>query len=139
MMRGAIVLAIAACRRDPIDSCDDNLRGIWDSDRGPWMILDAGNDLEVYPLFGDVPTSNVGVAPRVIDLHRTSSGLTGTLHRRYMQRDESCDARVPVRVASCVHDTLEILLVDPMPPLDFASCTWPLPARSRVERWSRRR
>jgi hypothetical protein len=70
-------------------------------------------------------------------LRAPGDGLTGTLHRRYMQRADSCDARVPVHVTRCAGDTLELVLADPSPPLGFAPCTWPRPAASRVVRWHR--
>ena len=78
-MKRAIVLVIAACsRRDPIASCDDDLRGVYVAGDERWMVLDNGPTLEAYPLFpdgagpgpeGSLP-AEVVVAPRVIDFQR---------------------------------------------------------------------
>jgi hypothetical protein len=144
-VKRAVVLAIAACRRDPIASCDDDLRGVYLAASERWMVLDHGTTLEAYPLFPDgAPAARAGdataleIAPRVIDLERGSGApIEGTLHRRYLQRAEICDARVPVHITRCAGDTLELVLADPAPPIAFAPCTWPGPGPSRVVRWRR--
>ena len=98
-MKRAVVLVIAACsRRDPIASCDEDLRGVYADGDERWMVLDNGETLEAYPLFpdgaGPTPTgsaraasaagivsaapgepslgqpADVVVAPRVIDWKR---------------------------------------------------------------------
>jgi len=106
--------------------------------------------------------AGVVVAPRVIDVQRSpgspgsaassaagplpsadpqratrSAPPAGTLRRRYMRRDERCEAHVPVHLTRCAGDTLELVLADPSPPLAYAPCTWPLPGPSRVVRWRR--
>jgi hypothetical protein len=155
-----VIAALGACHRRPsIASCDDDLRGVY---TGPepgerWMVLDAGPTLEIYALFPDSDVAgDVVAAPRVIDLVRAPAdargpgapqasppasagddGLTGTLHRRYMRRADSCDAQLPVRVTRCSGDALELVLADPSPPLAFAPCAWAQPGASRVVRWRR--
>ena len=53
-MKRAVALAIVACsRREPIGSCDDDLRGVYVAGDERWMMLDQGDALEVYPLFPD--------------------------------------------------------------------------------------
>jgi hypothetical protein len=78
-MKRALVLAIAACsRRDPIASCDDDLRGVYAAGHERWMVLDNGATLEAYPLFPDgagpgpegALPADIVVAPRVIDFQR---------------------------------------------------------------------
>jgi hypothetical protein len=152
----AAVLAIAACRRDPIASCDDDLRGVYLAASERWMVLDHGATLEAYPLFPDAPGGAAGdavleVAPRVIDFergpgvdasdpthpHDLASLIEGTLRRRYMRGSELCEARASVHVTRCANDTLELVLVDPAPPIAFAPCTWPGPGPSHVVRWRR--
>jgi len=142
--------ACAACNRAPlIASCDDDLRGVYAAGSERWMILDNGAALEAYPLFPDgAVTSELVAAPRVIDLERVPAApgetqpdergqLRGTLHQRFMQRAERCDAHVPVHVTRCDSETLEIVLSDPSPPIRFAPCEWPRPGASRVVRWRR--
>jgi hypothetical protein len=107
------------------------------------MVLDDGARLEAYPLFpdSDGPPDFV-VAPRRIDLDRPGGAaergeLTGTLHRRYMQRARRCDAHVPVHVTRCEGDTLELVLADPAPPIELSPCAWPGPGPARIEHWRR--
>ena len=136
-MRWLALLLVAACHH-PIATCDDNLEGVYAVDGAQWMILDGRTELEAYPLFVDVPAvPGVEVAPRFIELQRTPSGLTGTMHRRYMQRAAICDARAPIHVTSCASDTLELVAADPAPPVSFAPCAWGRPNESQLQRWRR--
>jgi hypothetical protein len=84
-VRWAAALAIAACHHSaPIESCDDDLRGVYaagnerdERDRRDdrWMILDSGATLEAYPLFPDgAVNGDLVVAPRVLDLARAPAG-----------------------------------------------------------------
>lgn len=153
---GALIVMVAACGRPPIESCRDDLRGVYTSGgdgtappfgsaagRGAssverWMVLDDGATLEAYPLFADGGQDPaLEIAPRVIELERSAAGVAGTLRRRYMQQAARCDAQVAVHVTRCAGTTLELVLADPSPPLAFTPCTWPRPAASRVERWQR--
>ncbi len=139
-MAGALVLAlgVGCSHRAPIASCGDDLQGAWrDAAGARWMMLDNGATLEAYPIFADVvPTApDVVAAPRVIDLTRTGTALAGTTHRRFDRRADSCDARAPVHVTACKDDTLELVLADPAPPVDYAPCRWGGAPPSHVERW----
>lgn len=130
----ALLLVAAACHHE-IASCDDDLEGVYDSG---WMILDGRTELDAYPLFADVPAvPGLEVAPRFIELRRTPSGLEGTLHRRYMQRAQICDARTHVTVTGCANDTLEVVLTEPAPPTAFQPCTWGRSHESQAQRWRR--
>ena len=132
-----------------------------------WMVLDHGPTLEAYAVFPDGEVAGgVVAAPRVIDLIRApldtrapgeilrgppgatevgppaaaargSDGLAGTLHRRFMQRQDSCEGHVPVHVTRCSGDTLELVVADPPPPLAFAPCAWGRSGSSRLVRWRR--
>jgi hypothetical protein len=144
-VRWVVALAIAACGRSaPIASCDDDLRGVYAAGGERWMILDRGPTLEAYPLFPDgAVTGELVAAPRVIDLARApgagpaGAAIAGTLHQRFMRRAERCDTQVPVEVTRCASDTLELVLGDPSPPIEFSPCAWARPAASRVVRWRR--
>ena len=148
MTRAAVLagmLVMTGCgRRASLDSCDDNLRGVYVAGPGDgaerWMILDNGDKLEAYPLFPDVDgPRELEIHPRRIDLTRTAADptLAGTVHRRYLRRADICEAQVPVHVTRCAGDTLELVLTDPAPPLGFSPCQWPGPAPSRLVRWQR--
>jgi hypothetical protein len=140
-LRGCVLgFALAACGRDPIASCGDDLRGVYASGAERWMVLDDGATLEAYPLFpdgGGDPEREVG--PRVIELARTPGGpeLAGTVRRRYMERAARCEAKAAVHVTRCAGDTLELVLADPAPPISFAPCSWSHLATSHVARWQR--
>jgi len=59
------VLAVMACsRREPITSCDDDLRGVYAAGDERWMLLDRGDVLEAYPLFPDGMPVDPASAPR---------------------------------------------------------------------------
>jgi hypothetical protein len=144
----AIVLALAACGRERIDSCDADLGGVWVTPAGArWMMLDNRATLEAYPMAPDAggstaepsarPTAerDIVVAPRVLDLTRGPGNLAGEQHRRYMRRADVCDARSAVHVTGCHDDTIELVTSDLPTPLAFAPCRWPAPAPSHVEHW----
>lgn len=144
-MRCALVAVavLAGCdRRAPIETCDHQLTGEYAGEHGAWMILDQGQRLEAYPLFPDVPAARgeaTEVAPRMIELARSAEGgLEGDARRRYMKGATSCLAKVPVRIARCANDTLEVVHGDTAPPLGFAPCAWGRTEPARVERWTRR-
>jgi hypothetical protein len=138
-----VAMCCVACdHRAHVTSCQADLHGVWIAPgNARWMILDQGPDwLEVYPLFPDGDSARpeiVVAAPRVIDLHPDGTGLAGTIAKRYMQRADSCEARVPVQVTSCADDTLEVALPDVHAPLSFAPCVWPPPSPRHVEHWHR--
>ncbi|HEV7558046.1 MAG TPA: hypothetical protein VGO00_21410 [Kofleriaceae bacterium] len=130
----ALVVALCACRRDPVASCADELQGIWDGSDRSWSILDDGTRIEIDPLFADAPDN---AAPRVMDLERSGDGLSGTEHQLYSRRADHCDAKLPVRITSCRDNRIEIVLTEPAPPIAWSPCEWPRSAPSRVERWQR--
>lgn len=139
-MRAALVVALAACGRPAIDSCEDRLDGIYTVDGKAWIVTDhriAGKSrtLEAYPLFPDVPPSEgLEVAPRVIDF---AADLSGVVRRRYMRGATGCTAKVPARITQCSAEGLEIVLADPAPPTGFVPCTFGRTEPSRREKWRR--
>ena len=139
MIRGVLLACVVACSSRPsIESCAQDLSGEYEIGSERWMILDRGPTLEAYPVFPDVPASDLEVAPRMIELAREDSGMRGTVKRRYMKLAAICIAKAPITIASCAADTLEIVRGDPTPPLGFAPCQWSRPEPSRHERWLRR-
>jgi len=127
------------CSAHPrVTSCTDDLTGVWvDGSGGRWMLLDHGATLEGYPMFDDAAGSHDVIgAPRVVDLHRTPTGLDGQVKRRYQHRADTCDARAAVHVTAC-GDDLDLTIVEPAAPLELGPCRWPDPAVLRAERWHR--
>jgi hypothetical protein len=127
------LLLVACSQKPPIESCSDDLGGVWSAASGRWMILDNGTALEVYPLFDD---RAFGGAPRVIDLTRGDK-LEGTMKRRFMQHAQTCEARVPFHVTACKGDTLQVVRAETSAPLTFAPCTWDSQMYTHVENWRR--
>lgn len=143
-MRGALLaIALAGCSSSrPIATCGDSLAGVWRGESGEWMLLDHGASLEGYPLFDDSrePGGDPGVvvAPRAIDLRRDGVELDGTISRRYMRGGDACSVTVPLRVLACSGSTLEVVLADTSPPLQFAPCAESSRKNpSRREKWQR--
>lgn len=134
-----VALAVlTACEGTTITSCDQDLGGEYAAGDRRWMVLDHGEQLEIYPAFPDVPVSSLEIAPRTIELWREGGVLRGATHRRYMQGAASCTARVPATIARCADNTLEIVHAETAPPLGFTPCTWGRADPARVERWTRR-
>ncbi len=134
-----LVLVVGCSRRAPIDSCADDLHGVWrDGSGSPWMMLDLGTTLEAYPLFADrgATAPDVIAAPRVIDLTRSRGQLSGMVHRRYARGGELCDTHALVYATACSGDSIELVGADPPPPTSFAPCTVAPPAPS-PDHWRR--
>lgn len=143
-MCALVVLTSACSRREPIESCEQSLAGTWrnlDGDAERWMIFEQPAELEIYPLFPDGrppgATPELETGPRVIDLRRAPSGITGQVKRRYMRRGIECIAKAPVHVTGCAADTLELVVSDPAVPVGFEPCSFARPGSSRRERWQR--
>jgi hypothetical protein len=133
-------LLLAACsHRASIESCGDDVGGVWKSESGErWMILDNGATLEAYTLFDDTHVQTaLEVGPRVIDLTRATGSLSGQVKRRHGKAGAVCIATAPAHVTSCAGDTLELVLADPTPPIAYVPCGWGRPEPSRRERWKR--
>lgn len=136
-MRAALLL-LAACGRPAITSCEQDIGGIYLHEGARWILVDRGATLEAFPLFPDVPAvADTEVAPRVIDLDRTTAGVAGHVKRRYMRGAKACTGKVPVRVTECRTESIDIVLGDPVPPLEVEPCTFPRHDRTRRERWLR--
>ncbi|MEO8703049.1 MAG: hypothetical protein ABI867_23590 [Kofleriaceae bacterium] len=134
------LVALLGCeRRAPITTCQQDLSGEYVAGERRWAIVDRGAQLEVVPLFADVPVvPGLEVAPRWIDLERGDTGIAGFVRRRYMRAAATCTAKQPATITACANDAIDIVLADPSPPLTFAPCTYPRPAGSARERWVRR-
>jgi hypothetical protein len=138
--RELLLLALIGCdRRAPIATCDQDLSGEYVAGDRTWMIVDRGEQLDIYPLFRDVPSSSspLEVAPRTIELFREGVPR-GHTQRRYMQGANICIAKVPATIARCADDVLEVVHAETAPPLGFTPCQWGRTDPARVERWTRR-
>jgi len=123
-----------------------------DSPEAPLPGRAAGNGLPAGGLAGRGPADLI-VAPRMIEFQLAPEGaspgssasgsptrkppVAGTLRRRYMRGAARCEAHVPVHITRCAGDTLELVLADPSPPIEFSPCTWPRPGPSYLVRWRR--
>jgi hypothetical protein len=137
--RIVLVLVLGCSHRAALDSCADDLHGVWhDGSGSPWMILDSGRTLEAYPLFADsgATAPDVIAAPRVIDLTRAGGQLTGTVHRRYAHGGALCDTHAMIYATACRGDALDLVAADPPLPTSFSPCTSAQPAPA-PDRWRR--
>lgn len=135
-----LLLELIACDRPRITSCDQDLGGEYSAGDRRWVVIDHGESLEVYPVSPDVVPSTIEleIAPKWIELWREDGRLQGQANRRYMKAAAICTAHVPVTVARCADNTLDVVHAEPAPPLSFAPCAWGRTEPARVERWVRR-
>jgi len=134
-----LVLVLGCSHRTAIDSCGDDLHGVWrDGSGSQWIVLDLGKTLEAYPLFADggATPHDIVAAPRVIDLTRAGGQLTGMVHRRYARGGALCDTHALVYATACREDALELVGADPPAPTSFDPCTVAPPAPS-PDHWHR--
>jgi hypothetical protein len=138
-VRAVAFAGLLACNHAPIQSCDEDLHGVYRAGSAAWMLLDNGTTLEAYPLFDDFHAgSDATAAPRAVDLRRSGPGavLTGETTRRYDKGPAHCRMRTPAHVTACKDDTLELVVSDPVAPRTFDGCV-ASGADSHVERWVR--
>jgi hypothetical protein len=114
----ALLVACAACKRAPPPQprfCDQDLTGIWvnasdhtfayrlndhgDAVRGKFFRLEAD---------GGEAAPEPGEDPLLIDLHRTSTALAGTMKTMGETRSgRRCPVEFGLKVSSCAGDTLQ--------------------------------
>ena len=133
------LLVLAACGRPSVQSCADDIHGVYVTPAGErWMLLDNGPTLEAYPMFDDSHgPPDLVTAPRVIDVVRDGTHLAGTVSRRTMRRADSCTAKAPFHVTACTAAGLEVVVGDVAPPLSLAPCVNAPPLPPRAEHWRR--
>jgi len=133
---------LSGCRNlPPLRDCGDDLTGQWQlpNEPGRWFLRDAATRIEGYPMTPDL-RSNDGViaAPRWFELMRNDKALLGRMHRRYVQRDQQCEAVVPLRIVSCHEQTLDVERGPlPVPATMQQPCTWQPSASNVLEQWQR--
>jgi hypothetical protein len=135
-----LLIALAACRPAPpsLDSCDDDLAGVWRVDGKDattpsgeprrYFVVDLRRAIEIYPMFDDsllapsdrkeTTATALIVAPAAFDLARDAGFQT----RRFMRGNDSCTIRTPARIHDCKADRATLELVPPSPPSDWARC-----------------
>ena len=143
----AAAIAFAACRPapPPLDSCKDDLAGVWiardqltpSGEARRYDVVDLGRAIEIYPMFDDsvlAPSDRklttadaVIVAPAAFDLTRTSDGaiLIGAQTRRFQRGQHTCVQHSPARIATCTGDRLDLAQTPLAPPIDWDRCTAP--------------
>jgi len=118
----ALVAGTVACSgRARVDSCDDELAGVWRDQQGRgYHVVDAADHgYEVFALFdsarppgGDKGGDPVIYAPWVWDLTRRPSGLSGTRSQRMTRDGVSCVARTAIEVKACAGGRLTVRVQD---------------------------
>ena len=152
MKRLLAVAVLAACRgAPPLDSCQDDLGGVWRVDEPAarattpsgeprrYHLLDFGGRVELYPMFDDALLSPgdrkvtsadaVIVAPSWFELGRTDDGamLIGAQSRSFARGPRACALHTPARIERCAGDRLELRWTPIAAPGDLDRCV-PAPA-----------
>jgi hypothetical protein len=133
-MKRLLVLGLCACARTPaVDSCADDLSGVWREAADPehgydWRPSRSGG-YEVFAMFDtarppdgtDKLSAPIVYAPWVWDLERLPAGISGTRLQRMTRDGVSCEVRTPVEIRSCAGGELT-LAVKLAQVTDFATC-----------------
>jgi len=142
-----IACAAIGCRSAPaLDSCKDDLTGVWRVDLPAarattpsgeprrYHLLDYGSQVELYPMFDDailtpgdrkVTTSDaLIVAPTWLVLGRTDDGvmLIGAQNRNVARGPRACALHTPARIERCGGDRLELRWTPIAVPDDLDRC-----------------
>jgi hypothetical protein len=112
------VVSIAACKRAPAPRyCAQDLSGVWvnATDRAyAYRLRDQGDSVNGKYFHrdsdgGEVPPKP-GDDPMLIDLHRTSTALAGTMKTKGASpAGKPCDLDFAMRVSSCQPDALQVV------------------------------
>jgi len=111
---------IVACKRAPPPEpryCDQNLSGVWVNASDPayaYRLTDHGDAVRgkyFHPhADGGEAAPEPGDDPMLIDLHRTSSALAGTMKTKgEAPGGRRCDLEFGLRVSSCQRDALQVV------------------------------
>ena len=124
-MRSAVLVSAAValslgCKRSPPPQtryCDQDLSGVWvnATDRAFAYRLEDQRETVRGKFFhrdidgGEAPP-NPGEDPLLIELHRTSTALAGTMTGKAQTRGgRQCDVKFALRVSSCQPDALQVV------------------------------
>jgi hypothetical protein len=136
------VLFVLGCQRsDSLQSCSDDISGQWQlgNEPGLWLLTDSPTRIDGYPLLPDKQAlaGDVVAAPRVVEFERGNGMLVGRMRRRFMHREQKCEAAVALRVTACREHTLVVEREPLNAPTSLSPCSWPLSAGPRGEQWRR--
>jgi hypothetical protein len=140
-------MLLAACRSAPaLDSCADDLGGVWRVDEPGalattpsgeprrYHLVDTRAGVELYAMFDDsvlapgdrkeTTPDAVIVAPSMLDLGRVGNGalLVGKTTRRFERGARTCTLHTPARIERCTGDRLELRATAIGPPADWDRC-----------------
>jgi hypothetical protein len=108
----------------PVESCADDLSGIWAAADGRryHLVERKGGKLEVYPLFDPVPDKlrRPFRTPAKTELERAGEALIGRSTFQ-AQGERVCLLSTPARLAGC-RGNRAVLSLDLEPRLDMTSC-----------------
>lgn len=133
---------VAGCRTPPaLRDCGDDVSGQWQlpSDLGRWILHDSAGRIEGFPLRPDQRVSPDGVigAPRWLELVRDHDVVAGRMHRRYMRREQRCEATGNLRILACHDQIMEVERSALPSPTTMLPCVWSPPQSNTQERWQR--
>jgi hypothetical protein len=114
-------LSVAGCRHSRVDSCADDLAGVWyqaDDRERSYHLVNNRTGIEIYAMF-DSARSHSGAkngdelyAPVVFDLERSKSpgarGLSGNRSQRVTRAGKICQSRLPAEISRCADNSLTL-------------------------------
>lgn len=137
MIRAALALiATASCAEPTVESCADNLSGIWRAAPGrDYHVVDRGGSIEVFPQFADraTPFEPTGSAPdeprRSASYVRLVRGVgmpSGTVQHYRTNTNSVCRVRAGARAVGCSASAFELRIQRPGA-LDYTDCSQSAP------------
>ena len=116
-----LVISVTSCGRSDVDSCADNIAGVWHeaSDRErSYHLVNNRTGVEIYTMFDSAHAQNGDkneeeiYAPVVFDLARSNSpgsrGLSGTRRQRVTRAGKICPLRLPAEISRCTDNRLTL-------------------------------
>ena len=142
MVAGTAAGTVAGCRTPPaMRNCGDDVSGQWllPGESGRWTFHDSAGRIDGFPLQPDQRVSPDGVigAPRWIELMRDHDVVAGRMHRRYMRREQRCEATANLRIRACHDQVMEVERATLPLPTSLQPCIWSPPQSNTQELWRR--
>lgn len=119
----ALLVVVCACNRAPsVDTCKDDLSGVWRGDTGRrYHAIRERGRVDIYPMFNAAHiTGGTDYAPYLFGFARKGDALVGERVQRVTRKRNTCRLRTKATV-TCADSAL-VLRYDAVRTIDWARC-----------------